>query len=204
VTLSGTVSVGQENRPQAAFGLQDNDLHGYSVALDLTPRDTVGATLSYGFENYSTRQRSRQANPGVQFDDPTRDWWTDVTEDVHTVGLRLDLLAPGRSTMSAGYDYVGSHTGYLYTLAPNSTLAVPQQLEPVHNRLHTATVDVRRPLTPRLGLGVGYRFDHDDIEDFARSPGTLNSPLIPTLLNLMVQWRPYTAHTGFVRLFYTF
>jgi hypothetical protein len=204
IGLSGSVAVGRESRPEAAFGLQDNDLRAYTIALDVTPGDRIGGTISYGFERYATRQRSRQANPGVQFNDPTRDWWTDMDEDVHTLGASLELASAGRrASLTTAYDYVGSRATYVYTLAPNSSLATPQQLSPVRNRLHTALVDARYLLTGRLTLGIGYRFDGYDVEDFALSPGTLNSPLLPTFVNMLSQWRPYDAHSGALRLFYS-
>jgi hypothetical protein len=79
----------------------------------------------------------------------------------------------------------------------------PQPLEPVRNTFHTVTADLRYTLSRRLGLGVGYRFDGYDVDDFALSPGTLNSPLLPTFINTMNQWRAYDAHTGSVRLLYS-
>jgi opacity protein-like surface antigen len=203
--VSGSVSVGQENRPEAAFGLQDNDLRAVTIGLDYAATNTTGATLTYGLERYATRQRSRQANPGAQFNDPTRDWWTNMDEDVHTLAFQVDVapFVDRRATLTAGYDYVGSRATYLYELAPNSTLPAPQQLTPVRNTLHTAFTEVRFALTRAVALGIGYRFNGYDVEDFALSPGTLNSPLIPTFVNLLQQWRPYDAHTGAVRLSYT-
>jgi MtrB/PioB family decaheme-associated outer membrane protein len=202
--VSASLAVGRERRPDAAFGLQDNDLRAFSVGLDVAPGEVVTTTLSYGFEHYATRQQSRQANPGAQFNDPRRDWWTDMNEDVHDAGVHVDI--PGlarRVAVSAGYDYVGSRAKYVYVLTPDSTLTPPQQLPPVWNTFHVGTADLRYTLTRQLGIGVGYRFDRYDVEDFALSPGTLNSPLIPGFVNLMSQWRPYEAHTGSVRMLYS-
>jgi MtrB/PioB family decaheme-associated outer membrane protein len=202
--VSASASIGRENRPAAAFGLQDNNLRAFTVGVDFAPGDAAAATLTYGFERYATRQRSRQANPGVQFNDPTRDWWTDLDENVHTLGLQFDVPRLfDRTTLTAGYDYVGSRATYVYELAPNSTLVTPQQLTLVRNTLHTASAEVRYTLTRQLAVGAGYRFNGYDVEDFALSPGTLNSALIPTYVNLLQQWRPYDAHTGALRLFYT-
>lgn len=201
--VSASVSIGQETRPEAAFGLQDNDVRAFTVGVDVTPGEKAGASFNYGFERYGTRQRSRQANPGVQFNDPARDWWTDVDEDVHTLGVQADAQVSDRVSLTGSYDFVGTRATYLYTLAPNSTLVTPQQLAPVRNELHTATVDARYTLSRQLAVGLGYRFNGYDVEDFAFSPGTLNSALIPTFVNLMQQWRPYDAHTGALRLFYT-
>ncbi len=199
--LSASMAIGQESRPEAAFGLQDNDLHAFTFGVDFTPVEMVSAGLSYGYERYATSQQSRQANPGVQFNDPSRDWWTDFGEDVHTLGLTIDLpgIAP-RTALAAGYDYVGSRAVYTYRLRPVSTLAAPQQLAPVRNVFHLARVDLRHTISRRLAVAAGYRFDGYDVEDFAFSPGTLNSPLLPTFVNLMGTWRPYDAHTGSIRL----
>ena len=204
IGLHGSVGIGQERRPDSAFGLQDNDLRSFTVGVDLTPRDTVVIGTTYGFEHYSTLQRSRQANPGVQFDDPTRDWSTDLDEDVHTVTASLDLpQVTSRTAARLSYDYVRSNARYVYVLPSNSTLVPPQQLPPVRNEIKRAAADLRHTLSRRVALGIGYAYDRYDVDDFALSPGTLNSPVFPTLLSLMYQWRPYAVHTGSVRLIYT-
>jgi MtrB/PioB family decaheme-associated outer membrane protein len=203
VGLNGSVGIGQENRPDAAFGLQDNDLRSFTVGADVTPRETVTVGATYGFERYTTLQRSRQANPGPQFDDPTRDWSTDMNENVHTLTTSIDLPEViARTSLRVAYDYVRSHAQYLYLLPANSTLTPPQQLPPVRNEIQRASADLRRTLTGNVALGVGYAYDRYDVDDFALSPGTLNSPVFPTLFSLMYQWRPYTAHTGSVRIMY--
>lgn len=203
VGLNGSIGIGQENRPNAAFGLQDNDLRSFTVGVDVTPRETVTFGATYGFENYTTLQRSRQANPGPQFDDPTRDWSTDVDESVHTLTGSIDLpQVIARTALRVAYDYVRSNAQYLYLLPPGSTLTPPQQLPAVRNEIRRASADLQRTLTGSLALGVGYAYDRYDVDDFALSPGTLNSPVFPTLFSLMYQWRPYTAHTGSVRIIY--
>jgi MtrB/PioB family decaheme-associated outer membrane protein len=203
IGVSLSVTLGQEDRPDTAFGLQDNDLRAYTLAVDVVPGDRIGGGLSYGFENYRTRQQSRQANPGAQFNDPTRDWWTDMDEDVHTVSASIAAPRLARRTaLNLGYDFVGSRAAYVYSIRPDSTLATPQQLAPVRNELQRATLDLRYMLTSSLSLGAAYWFDTYDVDDFAVSPGTLNSPLLPTFLNVGYQWRPYDAHTGLLRLLY--
>ena len=203
VGLNGSVGIGQESRPDAAFGLQDNDLISYTVGMDLTPGDAVNLGATYGFERYTTLQRSRQANPGPQFDDPTRDWSTDMDEQVHTVTGRIDLpQVTSRTAASLGYDYVRSNARYLFLLPANTTLVAPQQLPPVRNEIQRVTADLRHTLTRHLALGIGYAYDKYDVEDFALSPGALNSPVFPALFSLMYQWLPYNAHTGSVRIIY--
>jgi MtrB/PioB family decaheme-associated outer membrane protein len=204
IGFNGSVGIGQEQRPDSAFGLQDNDLRSFTAGVDVTPREEVSFGLTYGFENYTTLQRSRQANPGPQFDDPTRDWSTDLDEDVHTVTASLDLpRVTARTGAELSYDFVRSHAQYLYLLPANSTLTPPVQLSPVRNEFQRAAASLRQTLTQRVALGLAYAYDHYDVDDFALSPGTLNSPVLPTMLSLMYQWRPYTAHTGSVRLIYT-
>jgi hypothetical protein len=201
--FSVTTGVGRETRPDASFGLQDNDLKNVSIGIDATPDDAVQVGGSYTFENYATLQRSRQANPGVQFDDPTRDWSTDMDENVHTVTASVDLLRlTSRAALRLGYDYVRSRARYLYLLPENTTLTRPVQLSPVLNRIQRATADLRYTFTRQIALGLGYAYDDYHVEDFALSPGTLNSPVFSSFVGLMYQYRPYVAHTGSVRVIY--
>ncbi len=94
VGFNFTASVGQDTRPDAVFGLQDNDMRVRSrLAWIVAPRESFSAGASYAFENYSTLQRSRQANPGAQFNDPARDWQTDMDENVHTWSFSMNSQA---------------------------------------------------------------------------------------------------------------
>jgi MtrB/PioB family decaheme-associated outer membrane protein len=205
VGLSASLAIGQEHRPEAAFGLQDNDLRAVTVGVDLAPGDAIDLGVTYGFENLSTLQRSRQANPGPQFNDPTRDWSTDVNEDVHTWTAVLGLpRVTSRTAVHASYDYVRSSAAYRYLLPVVTTLATPQQLPDVFNAYHRATAEVRYAFTRQLALTAGYWLDKYVVEDFGRSPATLNTALIPAFVNLMYQWRPYDVHTGRIGLIYRF
>jgi hypothetical protein len=134
--VNGTIGVGRDERPDAAFGLQRAQTRFYS-GVDVAASDRATASLTWGFDKYATLQCSRQANPGPQFDDPTRDWSTDASDRVHYVSARLDLLkAVPRTDVQLGYDLNRSRGRYVYVLAANSTLAPPQQLPEVVNELH--------------------------------------------------------------------
>ena len=84
--FSASAGIGQEHRPGAAFGLQDNDLRTFSVGVDATRTDALVLGTEYSFEHYGTLQHSRQANPGPQFDDPTRQI-VGIVGDVRENGL---------------------------------------------------------------------------------------------------------------------
>jgi MtrB/PioB family decaheme-associated outer membrane protein len=201
--VTASLGVGREHRPDAAFGLRDNDLRALTISIDASPRDVVAMGATYGFERYTTLQHSRQASPGPQFDDPTRDWSTDMDERVHTFTANVNVPhLTARTTLRVDYDYVRSGAQYLYIVPSNSTLVPPQQLSPVRNEIQRASTSVQHMLTTHIALGVGYAYDQYDVDDFALAPGTLDSPVFPTLVSLMYQWRPYTAHTGFARLMY--
>ena len=93
-----------------------------------------------------------------------------------------------------------------------SPLAVPEQLPPVKNELMRAEIDVNYELSRNLRLGVAYWFDDYQVEDFALGPDDLRHRLpagpgrpggaATNALLLGYQYRPYTAHVGFVRLTY--
>jgi len=202
VAFNGSVAVGLDNRPDAVFGLQDNNLAAFTVGVDVS-RDDVTLGLSYGFERLTTLQRSRQANPGPQFDDPTRDWSTDVNEKTQTWTTSLDLpRITSRTSVHAAYDYVRSRSRYLYEVPSNSTLTPPVQLPALLNAYHAATIDVRHSLTRQVALGVGYRLDKYAVEDFGRSAEVLDTPLIPTFVNIGYRWIPYDVHSAVARIIY--
>ena len=201
--FNASAGAGRDHRAGAVFGLQDNDMRTFSVGVDASGRDVIVLGTEYTFEKYSTLQRSRQATPGPQFNDPTRDWSTDMNEHVHTVTASVDLPhVAKRTTVRLAYDYVNANARYLYLLPANTTLAQPQPLAPVRNEIQRASADLRYSLSQKLGLGLGYWYESYDTQDFARSPGTLDSPFFPALINLMYLNRPYRAHTASVRLLY--
>jgi MtrB/PioB family decaheme-associated outer membrane protein len=201
--VSASLAVGRERRPDAAFGLQDNDLLGVSVGVDVVPGDLVDVSLSYGFEHYSTLQRSRQANPGPQFDDPTRDWSTDMDEDVHTwtAALRLPQVTD-RTAVQVTYDFVRDTMQYLYVLPGDTTLPPVEQLPALRNDFHRASADLEYALNGAMGLGIGYRLDKWVVRDFARDTTALNTPLVPGLVNTQYLWVPYDVHQVYARLRY--
>ena len=95
----------------------------------------------------------------MQFNDPTRDWATDMDERVHTLAFSVDVphLTDPHVSATTGYDVVGSRARYMYLLEADTTLAPVPQLPPVRNVVHAATVDVRRTFTRQLALAVSYR-----------------------------------------------
>lgn len=203
VGLNASIGVGRDNRPDSAFGLQDNNLTSFTLGVDVS-RAAGSVGVSYGFENLATLQRSRQANPGVQFDDPTRDWSTDLDEKIHTWTASLEIpRITTRTAAHIAYDYVRSNARYLYELPSDSTLTPPTQLPRLLNEYHTATVDVRHSLSRRFAVGVGYRLDKYVVNDFGRSAAILDTPLIATYVNILYRWIPYDVNTGVARVIYS-
>ena len=203
VGINGQVGVGRDERPDAYFGLREAQTRFYSVGMDITASNLVSGGLTWGFDKYSTLQRSRQANPGPQFEDPTRDWSTDAADRVHYFNADMTFIkAVPRTDVQLGYDFNRSRGRYLYVLPANSTLAAPQQLPEVLNALHRATVDVKYFFARHLAAGVVYWFDKYTVDDFALGPQTVSRVNMPSSLLLGYVWRPYTANTIWARVSY--
>jgi hypothetical protein len=207
LAFNGHATVGNDTRSDDGFGVLNGDVRSYSVGLDFVPRDPIAFGLSYVYDKYATLQRSRQANPGVEFDDPRRDWMTDASERADTVTAGLDLIKLWpRTDVRFAYDFSNADSRYLYELAPNSTLNPPQQLPVVNNRLQRATFDVRYYLTRHTAIGGMYWYDQFKTDDFASEPATLNGiaqpTASPTFLMIGYTTKPYTANTFVGRLTY--
>lgn len=201
--LTASVGVGRDERPDARFGLQHFNTRFFTAGIDAAPRDGISFGVEYGFEGYDSLQRSRQANPGPQFEDPTRDWETDADEGVHSFTASIDLptVAP-RTSLRAAYDMSRSKSQYVYVLPPGSTLPAPRQLPAVRNDLQQATLEGRYDLSARSAVALTYWFDHYDVEDFALAPSTVEPLFFPTVTLLGYQWRPYSVHTVSLRVVY--
>jgi MtrB/PioB family decaheme-associated outer membrane protein len=203
LSFNGTAAVGKEARPGAAFGLRNNHNHTWSAGLDFVPRDAISMGVSYTYEKYDALQASRQANPGAQFVDPTRDWTTDGADTARTLSASMDLIKVWPKTdIRFAYDYSHAESLYVYGLGPNTTLTPVVQLPAVVNALQRGTVDVRYYLTRHVALGGVYWYDRYRVNDFALGAETLTTLAEPSFLMLGYRYRPYTANTIIGRLTY--
>ena len=214
IELTGSAGVGRDEYPDSQHGLLHFDSDQYSIGANIAPDERFSLTASYGWENYGSQQRSRNASDSAQFVDPKRDWTTDYTGKVNYFEAGLDINAIERSVIRISGDWNRSNDAYLYGLVTGSPLAVPEQLPPVKNELLRTEIDWTYELARNLRLGVAYWFDDYKVEDFALGPETISglafppvqpgeqAPTTNTLL-LGYQYRPYTAHVGTVRLTYS-
>jgi len=203
LSVNFTTFVGDDKRPNTGFGLLTHDNSGVSFGLDYIPDDAVSVGASYQYETYSALQKSRQANPGVQFDDPTRDWMTDSGDHTHTLQASADLMKLWPKTdVRVAYDFVRGQSTYIYELVPNTTLPPVSQLPAVNNKRNRISADARYMVTPHLGAGLVYWFEKYDVDDFAFNPTTLNTVSQPSFMSLQYAFRPYTANTIWGRVTY--
>ena len=167
------------------------------------PRDAVSVGASYEYEKFAALQNSRQANPGVQFDDPTRDWTTNDDDRAKTFTASLDLikLVP-KTDIRFAYNYSRAESTYVYGLAPNTTLVPVVQLPPVVNELQRGTADFRYFLTRHIAAGLVYWYDKYRVNDFALGQATIDSIAQPSFMMLGYVYRPYTANTVWARMTY--
>lgn len=219
VGVSVTALAGKDeyNEDAQKFGLLNNENNVFSVGIDLTPTDTAALGASYGWERYTAMMRSRNANPAPDpsWTDPNRDWQLDDEETVNTFSIYADFArAIPKVDLRVGYDYSKSDMGFVYsgarvnvlsaTPAPPTTVGgfTTQfgQLPNVLNTWHRGTVDFRVFLTDQVALNLTYWYDKYDVEDFASPPRV--DP--QGGLYLGYWFRPFTANTAFVRLYYLF
>ncbi len=202
--IVASVQTGRDTRPDATFGLQNFDTNNYSLGFDATPIDNVGFGLTYSYEDVQTAQNSRQANPGVQFNDPTRNWSTDMKEKVHYVVASVDLTkAIPKTNVRFAFDWNKSNADYTYVLPANTTLPPVTPLPTLYNELQRASVDVRYFLTEHLAAGFLYAYDNYKVNDFQMSPNyVIGNRTLADGIMLGYFFRPYKANTGWFRLTY--
>jgi len=208
------------DRPGELFGLHRQTVTSYNLGANFHPNDRVSLGANYGRDGFSSLQRSRNANPppDPQWTDPSRDWTLDNDDRVNNFGLYLDLTRPLRNTdIRFGYDYSDSDNSFVHGGPRIAALTAASQFIPlpdVENSWHRATADVSYFLSARIGVGVGYYFEKLDVVDFNTidtdgpvgfAPAT-GDPRLDWLGGLTLGYgnRPYSGHSGFVRLLYRF
>ncbi len=212
--VTGSVGIGRDEYTASDHGLQYYDSDQYSLGVSFAPDDRYNAFVSWGWENYKSQQRSRNASSEADQANPARDWTTDFTGKVNFFEGSVDINnVIDRTIIRLTADWNKSNDTYLYGLVTGSPLPAPEQLPPVRNELLRAEIDVSYELAPNLRLGVAYWFDDYNVEDFALGPDTISGISFPPVqegeqapttnaLLLGYTYRPYTAHVGFLRLTY--
>ena len=208
------------SRPGELFGLHESDVANWNVGFDYHPTEVVAVGGNYGRDRYSSLQRSRNANPppDPSWTDPSRDWTLANDDRIDSASAYVDVLRAIRNTdLRFGYDYSNSDNSFAHggpRIAVLSSLSQFIPLPDVENTWHRATADVQYFFTARVGVGVGYYFEKLNIVDFSTidtdgpagfAPAT-GDPRIDWLGGLLTGYgnRPYTGHTGYVRLLYRF
>lgn len=215
VTTSLTFAVGKDDYLESLFGLRDNTHQVYGAGADVVPNDRVTFGLSYSYEEYNALQRSRQASPGIQFTDPSRNWAADSSDRTHSVVMSADVARiADRVDLRVSYDFSRNRARYDYITGPvpdrtlpeevsvPTTLPTPTELPPTLSESRRGTLDLTYSLTKRASIGVSYWYDQYRVTDF-----TLDIDANPQLsrgqtLLMGYLYRPYTANTGWLRLLY--
>jgi MtrB/PioB family decaheme-associated outer membrane protein len=202
LSVNGSVFTVRDTRPDSGFGLLHNDSDGVSFGVDYVPDAHVSVGASYQYETYTTLQKSRQADPGPQFDDPTRDWTTTGGDNAHTFTASADLLKLWPKTdLRFSYDYVHATSSYVYALTANTTITPPvEQLPSLFNTRNRFTGDLRYQISPRIGAGLEYWYEKFTVDDFAFNPATLNTVAQPSFISLQSTYAPYTANTFWAKV----
>jgi MtrB/PioB family decaheme-associated outer membrane protein len=212
LSLNAGVGTGHDDYADSGFGLRDSKSRHWSAGFDVAPTDVVNFGVSYGHEKYTANQYSRnnsQAPGNPQFFDPARDWWIDTDDVVKTLNASVDLIkALPKTDIRLGYDLSDGKAVYVYGLATNF-LPTLNQLAPLKNKLQGGRMDVRYFLRSNVALGVAYHYEDYKVEDFAMGTGTIDrldarnaGGTFASTLYSGYLFRPYTAHTAWMRLTY--
>lgn len=214
VTATFTYTKDVYGGPGLEFGLLDNKNNAFSIGVGFMPTDTMDFGASYGRDNYTALQKSRNANPPPDptWTDPNRDWTLDNDETVNNFDLYLNVNRAVKNTdISVNYTFSDSDNAFTFGGPRIASLSAAGQFEPlpnVTNSFKQLRADVKYFFTPKVGVGFGYWYEKFDVVDFATIdlPGQPGVPRIDYLGEISTGYgnRPYDGNTFTVRLLYTF
>jgi len=216
--VNGSVGTGKDRYDETGFGLLSNDTRNWSLGANLVPNAKVDLGFEYGYEKITSQQYSRTANPlsatDVTFNDPTRDWWLDQGDKVKTITASADFLkCIPKTDVRFLYTLSDGNSDYVYAMKPDQKVftTVPlTQLTPLKNWLTDARADLQYFVRPNVAFGVVYAYEEYRIEDFSLNPNVLNAlnPVnasngaFASSIYSGYVYRPYKAHTAWVRMTY--
>jgi MtrB/PioB family decaheme-associated outer membrane protein len=155
------------------FGLQKQDIDGFVVGADISPNDTVSFGVSYGRDEFSALQNSRNSNPPPDptWTDPSRNWTLDNNEVVNTFITYLDLLGLAQSKADVRFSYERNDSDNAFSFGGPRIPALQAAgqfipLPNVVNDWNRFTIDVKYFVSPKLGIGVGYWFEQLNVSDW--------------------------------------
>jgi MtrB/PioB family decaheme-associated outer membrane protein len=217
-SVNATVSTGRDKYGDTGFGLRNNDNNGWSLGFDVLPAPTVNFGVNYGYEKYTALQYSRTANPltatDLTFNDPTRDWWDNSADETKTFSASADFLKTlPRTNIRLGLDISDGLASYVYGMKPEQKVftTIPlTQLTPLKNRLTNGKFDLQYFVRPNVALGGAYWYEKYDVTDFALgadthsvlNPANGTTGVFASTIYSGYLYRPYKAHTGFLRMTY--
>jgi MtrB/PioB family decaheme-associated outer membrane protein len=222
VVVNASVAVGKDDYVrdrfipdlESRFGLRDNTHRVITFGVDTAPTERAAVSASYSYERYKAFSTSRQANPGDQFTDPSRDWSTDATDRVHSFLVLMDLTKiSGRVDLQVSYDFNRGRAFYDYGTGPvadrtlpedvvATSLPTPEALPPTLSQLHRAVTNLTYWATDHLGLEASYWFEDFNVEDFTLDVESTPNLLRDNTLLLGYLYRPYTANTFWGHVIY--
>ena len=208
------------SRPGELFGLHESDVLSWNAGFNYHPTDVVSLGANYGRDRFSSLQLSRNASPppDPSWTDPNRNWTLDNDDRTNNVTAYVDVLRAIRNTdIRFGYDYSDSNNSFAHGGPRVAALTAINQFIPlpdVENTWHRATTDVQYFFNARTGVGFGYYFEKLDIVDYSAIDTNGSVGFTPETGEPRIDWlgglytgygnRPYTGHTGSVRVIYRF
>lgn len=215
VTFSLAAGKDTYNGPGHEFGLLDNDNTAVNLGINVYPSRLLNFGANYGRDRYASNQMSRNANPppDPQFDDPTRNWTLNNTENVNNFNAFVDVpKALGDKTdFRVSYDFSDSDNGFVFggpRIASLTAAGTFLPLPNVTNKWQRLAADFSYFFQKQVGVAVGYWYEKFDVSDFATIDlvGQAGTPRIDYLGELSTGYgnRPYKGNTAFVRLLYRF
>lgn len=217
VSMSVSVGAGKDDYLDSEFGLRDNRHRVVTAGFDVAPAERMSYGLSYSYEWYNALSRSRQANPGAQFDDPSRNWATDGTDRVHSFIATFGAEGiADKVDIEFSYDFNRARATYEYIagavpdrtlpeeVVVETTLPTPTELPPTLSQLHRATADLIYAVNRRVSIGVSYWYEDYEVEDFTLDADANVDLVRGNVVLLGYLYRPYTANTVWGRIIYRF
>ncbi|MGB8274026.1 MAG: MtrB/PioB family decaheme-associated outer membrane protein [Alphaproteobacteria bacterium] len=161
----------RDKYPQSEIGLVRRDSDSYSIDVSYTPMNAVTAYAFYNLNLIENDQIGRSisgSSDAVKYNnslDPTRDWYVNEADRIHTAGVGVDWKVI-ENTFDVAFDYTYSMaiTDYSFFQGPALTSAA---IPTITTRFHSAGMLGTYNMRKDIALKFGYRFESFSTHDWA-------------------------------------
>ena len=182
---------------ETELGLTDEEFSSASFTASWIVSDRLVVTAWTSYNEYESQQSGRAFRGGIeknafevvpplpQASDPTRNWDTDVEDEVITLGLGIEWQLSPELSLNADYSYMDTESEYEFANGGGEGMSADPLPSDYENEMHHLILKGVWHYRENMSIALNYQYWNYDSEDWAVNG--VNENTIDKVLTLGVE-----------------